>query len=147
VAGGASGTHSDIWFTRSTTYGNTWESAYALTSASGDIYYSWPTVCYGRAGAVHCVWELVSTTDYDGAIRYRRALNYAAGGIADWETTHYLTSPSDGIDDWNPTVAASHPAVRWSSVMCARRASMHATRNCAASDAGDTAERERPDAR
>ena len=40
----------------------------------------------------------------DDAIRYRRANNRAAAGIADWDAAKAITSTNDGFDDDDPTV-------------------------------------------
>lgn len=104
------GTGSDIWFSRSTNYGASWEAGYRIATATGDYSYIYADLCYGRSGVLHCVWEYYPFfgSSTDTAIRYRRALNYAAAGIADWQPIQFLSSNSDGIDQSYATVAASH---------------------------------------
>jgi hypothetical protein len=104
------GNGDDISFARSTDYGVSWPSPYLIGSSSSSTYdYRHPFVRYGGGGVVHVAWDYeprpVSTTDQ--AVRYRRALNDAAGGIGDWEGVQGLTSASNGVDEWLPSLAAS----------------------------------------
>ncbi len=110
AAEGWDGNGRDIWFTRSTDYGFSWEAGYKIASLSNDANYFNPMLCYGRSGVVHCAWKYspAAGTGMDEAVRYRRALNYAAGGISDWQGTVYMTSSSNGTDENFATVAASH---------------------------------------
>jgi len=109
VAQADDGNGDDIWFTRSTDFGASWEAEYAIaTVGAGDRDYLWPHVRYGFAGVVHCVWQFTIDLDSDSAIRYRRALNRAAAGVADWQPVVMLTSTTDGRRDDYPSVAASH---------------------------------------
>jgi hypothetical protein len=99
----------DIWFTRSADFGASWAAGYRIAAMSvATRGYRAPEVRYGFGGVVHCVWVFSDDTDVlDEAIRYRRALNRAAGGAADWQPTVMLTPNDDGHDEIWPTVAAS----------------------------------------
>jgi hypothetical protein len=109
TAEGDDGNGNDIWFARSANFGASWEAEYAVaTLGSGDRDYREPQVRYGVGGVVHCVWQFGIGAGLDTAIRYRRALNYAAAGLADWQSVVYITSTSDGRWDTHPSVAASH---------------------------------------
>jgi hypothetical protein len=109
VAHGDDGDGDDIWFTRSVDFGDTWEVEYELGSLSvGDRNYRYPHVRYGVSGGVHCVWEFAIEGNTDSAIRYRRALNFAAAGIADWEALTAITTVTDRRTDSRPSVAAAH---------------------------------------
>jgi hypothetical protein len=113
VAEGDDGNGNDIWFARSVDFGASWEAEYTIaTLSAGDRDYEWPQVCYGVGGVVHCVWQFSIAGNPDTAIRYRRALNYAAAGLADWQPVVMLTSTTDGREDENPSVAASHVSNR-----------------------------------
>ncbi len=109
AAEAADGDGNDIWFTRSTTYGATWESGYKIGSLATGGHYADPVIRYGRSGSVHCLWMTVPTAETaDWAIRYRHAANWADNGYADWDPILYLSSTSDGLDQHNPSLAASH---------------------------------------
>jgi hypothetical protein len=110
VAGGDDSNGNDIWFTRSTDLGNSWEAAYELASlSSGDRGYFDPCVTYGSGGVVHVAYWFYpySVAGLDPAVRYRRALNRAASGLSDWQSPVYLTPNADGRLELYPTVAAS----------------------------------------
>lgn len=110
VAHGDDGDGDDIWFTRSTDFGNTWDAEYRIgTRSSSTDDYRLPHVRYGSNGRFHCVWQYTSRAGaFDGAIRHRRALNEAAAGIADWEGIDAVTSTASGLHEEAPSVAASH---------------------------------------
>ena len=121
AAAGQDADGKDVWFTRSTTFGDSWEAGYRIADmplATRD--YWMPEIRYGWGGIVHCVFQF-STRDgsADWAVRYRRALNRAALGVGDWQTTVYLTPNNDGHDEGMPTVAAAYgnmwTVVGWSS--------------------------------
>ncbi len=113
TAAGDDGNGDDIWFARSANFGAAWEAKYAIAAlGAGDRDYEWPQVRYGFGGVVHCVWQFGIAGNSDTAIRYRRALNHAAAGIADWQPVVMLTSTSDGRQDHYPSVAASHASNR-----------------------------------
>ncbi len=100
----------DVWFTRSATFGAGWEPGYKIanmTMATRD--YGLAQVRYGWNGFVHCVFQF-STDDgsADDAVRYRRASNRAAGGVADWQPIVYLTANNDGRNEQTPSVAAAY---------------------------------------
>ena len=101
----------DVIFTRSTDFGVTWETPYEIGSSTGSSYdYERPFVRYGPGGIVHVAWAYIPRppTPYDDAIRYRRALNYAAGGVSDWGSIAALTSATNGVNELLPSVAPSH---------------------------------------
>ncbi len=109
VAHGYETAAADIFFARSVDQGATFEPAYAIASLSNtDRDYLRPTVSYGLGHYVHVAWDFSFRDDsYDSAIRYRRASNYAGGGLGAWEPTQYLTSTIDGFWDESPRVAGS----------------------------------------
>lgn len=102
---------SDVMFTRSTDFGVTWATPYEIGNSTGSSYdYERPFVRYGPGGIVHVAWayEPRLPSSNDAAIRYRRALNYAAGGIGDWGSIVGLTSATNGVNERLPTLAPSH---------------------------------------
>ena len=76
-------TGDDIYFARSVNQGDSWEAPYVIASigVTDRGYYS-PCIAYGFGGRIHVAWYLGFPTDheYDGALRYRCATNYASGG-------------------------------------------------------------------
>ncbi|MCP4570792.1 MAG: hypothetical protein GY838_00410 [bacterium] len=95
----------DIWFTRSSDFGNTWSAPYMVGSHFdlGGSHYIQPKVAYGLGGIVHVAWSLGDYCDggscSDNALRYRRAVDYASSGISDWEPVQALTSLANGEDN------------------------------------------------
>lgn len=101
---------SEIRFTRSTDYGETFETPYTLAQLGlGDREYSRPVISYGYGHYVHVAWTFEIDSDvYDGALRYRRAPNFAAGGQASWESITAPTSAIDGRHDFARSLTASY---------------------------------------
>lgn len=99
----------DIAFARSTDQGASFETPYVIGNlVPTDRDYSSPDVSYGFGGYVNVTWQfLINDTTFDSAIRYRRASNLAAGGIADWSGIYGLGSTSDGEANNNPRIRAS----------------------------------------
>lgn len=99
----------DIWFTRSTDQGTSFEAAYEIGSlAVSDREYVHPDVGYGFGGHVHVAWHFHSRTDaFDDALRYRRADSFANGGLAAWGSIQYLTTNANGYYESYPQIAAS----------------------------------------
>jgi len=99
----------DVWFARSIDFGNNWESEYEIFSSTTNDQMVYPEIRYGRDGVVHCVCYYNPTTSVanDMAVRYRRALNYAAAP-ANWQPTVNMTSEVDGFDQFHASVAALH---------------------------------------
>jgi FlgD Ig-like domain len=112
VTAGLDGNGDDIWFSRSTDFGNTWSAPYKIASisSSGNLMYSRPHIDYGFGGALHVAWtytERLQST-FDDAVYYRRALNFADAGIADWDGVLWQLRPTnDGVDQNVLDVAAS----------------------------------------
>ncbi len=106
------GDASDIWFTRSIDFGDTWEAPYRIAELSGNnnLKYVDPKISYGFGGAVHVVWtysENIQDT-FDDAVRYRRATSYAGGGIASWDPGPVeITSIADGMNQHVLDIEAS----------------------------------------
>lgn len=95
-------TGSDIWFTRSTDQGATWESPYMMAEiAVSDRGYYAPEVRYGFGGYVHVAWDLGFQSDheFDDCLRYRRAANYANGGLGSWDPMASLTSHLNDVNE------------------------------------------------
>ena len=104
------GNGGDVVFTRSTDSGVTWETPYEIGSSTSNAYdYERPFVRYGPGGIVHVAWAYVprTPTTFDAAIRYRRALNSAGGGISDWGAIAGVTSATNGVNESLPTLAPS----------------------------------------
>ena len=100
----------DIFFARSIDQGTTWESSYAIGTISvEDRGYYDPDITVGYGGYVHVVWNLAfdEPSVYDGAIRYRRASSYAAGGLSSWGTIASMTSYTNDVHESRPQVTAS----------------------------------------
>jgi hypothetical protein len=109
AAEAADGNGNDIWFTRSKDYGATWESGYKIGSLATGGHFLDPVIRYGRSGGLHCLWMFYPTSETaDWAMRYRHAANWGEGGYGDWDPILYLSSASDGLDEHNPSLAASH---------------------------------------
>jgi len=109
VAAADDGNGDDIWFTRSTTQGNSFETPYKIAQINSTLHrYLLPSVSYGLGGYVHVAWEYDHEENlFDSAIRYRRASSYATGGISAWDPPQLLTTTSDGYWDHWPKVTAS----------------------------------------
>lgn len=109
VARGADAAGGDIWYTRSTDRGATWETPYMIAElTSSDRGYDAPSVSYGLGGFVHVAWHFNHYEDtLDNAIRYRRCPNFGSGGAANWDGIQYLTLNTDGIDDKRAMVHGS----------------------------------------
>ena len=104
------GSGADIHFARSINQGDSWESPYVLAEISvSDRGYYAPSVAIGQGGWVHVAWYLGFADDheFDDCLRYRRAPDYASGGLGDWENMQSLTSHLNGIDDLVPVLGAS----------------------------------------
>ena len=110
VADSGPDTRKDIWFTRSTDLGVSWDAGYEIaTTGTANTVYVYPSISYGFGGHIHVTWGFRSATGaFDGAIRYRRADNDADGGLADWGPLHALSPTNDGLFDYRPRVAAAH---------------------------------------
>jgi hypothetical protein len=84
-------------------YGASWEAGYEIASLSSGDEYQDPHVY--MAARESCTWSGSTgrcPPGRDNAVRHRRALNYAAGGISDWDPTVYLTSNLDGCGEFFP---------------------------------------------
>ena len=109
VADGDDGAGTDIWFTRSTTFGASWVAGYEIASlATADRDYLFPKIRYGRTGVVHCTYVFFpdAATGLDAAVRTVRALNFATLST-DWQATVFLTSNVNGERETAPDVTPS----------------------------------------
>lgn len=99
----------DIWFARSTNQGTSFESSYIIASIVGtDRDYMAPSVAYGYGNYVHVAWKFSSRDGgFDSATRYRRASNFANGGLTAWDPIKYPTGSSDAEWEEDHVVAAS----------------------------------------
>lgn len=100
----------DIWFTRSTDQGATFETPYKIANLNTtDTDYGDPAVAYGFGDYVHVAWTWRHHDQaFDEAIRYRRAGNRAAGGSSSaWDNLQSITSTSDGMWDFRSRLVAS----------------------------------------
>lgn len=101
-------TTGDVWFTRSTNFGASWETEYVALNASGTSGYSLPDLAYG-GGVVHCTARFFPEGfTLDGNIHYRRLLNFGAGGLADWGPVSNIGTNSDDLGNTWSSVAASN---------------------------------------
>jgi hypothetical protein len=112
VTAGLDGNGDDIWFSRSTDFGNSWETPYKIAeiTSSGNLMYTRPRLDYGFGGALHVAWTYTERLQdtHDEAVYYRRALNFADLGPADWDASIWqLRSPFDGVDQSALDIAAS----------------------------------------
>ena len=105
------GDGSDIHFVRSTDQGTSWESSYVIGTISvADRGYHGPQVVVGYEGYVHVVWFLAFAEDheFDDALRYRRASDFAGGGLASWANMKSLSSHTNDVDElWAKMDAAT----------------------------------------
>ena len=103
------GDTSEIHFTRSLDYGETWETPYSIgTLDSFDPQYIYPRVAYGYGHYVHVAWTYNTAQEgYDAAARYRRAPSYASGGQASWEGIQALTSSQNDRREFPFSICAS----------------------------------------
>lgn len=102
VCAGLDGNGDDIWFSRSTDYGNTWSTPYRVSSitSSGNLMYSRPRIAYGSSGRLHLSYvytERLQST-FDDGVRYRMATNFGAAP-ADWPATTWALTPTDDGED------------------------------------------------
>jgi FlgD Ig-like domain/FG-GAP-like repeat len=109
VAEADDGLGTDIHYSRSTTYGATFETSYSIASlAFSDRAYRDPQISWGYGGYVHAAWFFeVFDHSYDAGIRYRRCPNSGSGGIGNWTNTVTMTSNTNGMDEHQPRVAAA----------------------------------------
>jgi hypothetical protein len=111
VTAGLDDNGGDIWFSRSTDFGNTWSPAYRIaeiSSASNERYWD-PRIDYGFGGAIHVTWTHIEQGQdlLDDGVLYRRALDYA-DSPASWDPSAWsLFGTTDGVDQIALDVAAS----------------------------------------
>lgn len=111
AAQGSGANGDDIHFTRSTTFGSSWAAQYVIAEANtSDRDHRLAQVRYGTSGIVHCTWHTQPQLGepLDEAVSYRRALNRAAAGLADWQAPVAITADNNGRNEYDPTIAASH---------------------------------------
>ena len=111
AAQGSGANGDDIHFTRSTTFGSSWAAQYVIADANtSDRDHRIPQVRYGTSGVVHCTWftQPRGGVPLDDAVTYRRALNRAAAGLADWQAPVTIAPDNNGRNEYDPTIAASH---------------------------------------
>ena len=103
----------DIWFSRSTDYGNTWDTPYKIgdNSAGSDFRYRTPRIDFGE-DRLHVAWTQMGSSSVpqtlDTGVMYRRCVDFGDFGIGSWDsapTTLYSTS--DGIDQELVGIAAA----------------------------------------
>jgi hypothetical protein len=101
---------SDIYFCRSTTQGTSFEGFYMIGRIDPeDRGYTSPIVSYGYGGYVHVLWYLAFEEghEYDAALRYRRAPDYADGGLEHWEQIQHLSTHDNGVDEMRCSLGTS----------------------------------------
>lgn len=111
VAEGDDGVGQDIWYTRSTDYGASFESGYEIaTLAYSDRAYEQPRVCWGYGGIVHASWHFsyADQSAGDDSARYRRCQNNGGGGLASWDYWQTMTPSSNGMNEHMTQLIASH---------------------------------------
>jgi len=92
-----SSTAGDVYFSRSLDFGETWSAPYSIATAPPGYLMDLVDVSCGFGNAVHTTWMLRNIAFSQGAIRYRRALNWANNGIADWDPALEITSLGTGV--------------------------------------------------
>jgi hypothetical protein len=109
VAEGDDFNGTDIWFTRSTNQGASWESPYMLATLNvSDRMYCRPDIAYGFGGHLHVTWYFRDAAlTFDPSIRYRHGANWASNGLADWDYWQTMTSTSNGSSDTDPRIEAA----------------------------------------
>nr|MEE4269243.1 FG-GAP-like repeat-containing protein [Candidatus Krumholzibacteria bacterium] len=87
----------DIWFTRSTDLGATWEAGYrAVHSISPNDFPFNPRLAYGASDHIHLAYDMRNLPGDPYAVEHRRIGGFAAGGAADWSAPTVLKDYSDG---------------------------------------------------
>ncbi|MFH2052727.1 MAG: FlgD immunoglobulin-like domain containing protein [bacterium] len=103
-------TGGDIWYSRSTDRGATFEAPYEIaTLSSSDREYNQPQVCWGYGSYVHVSWTFSprAGATFDEACRYRRCSANGSGGLAAWDPAIMVTSSTNGVDEFRTRIAAS----------------------------------------
>ena len=92
----SSASESEIVFTRSTDFGNTWDAPYAVQPLIADTIFARPYVAYGTGGWILLAYES-GMTGVDTGLQYRRAPLYADGGVASWSSIQILDYINNGV--------------------------------------------------
>jgi hypothetical protein len=100
---------SEVYFTRTTDYGATWQSPYVIAQLNmSDRAYWSPKVCYGFGTYIHVTYTFHITADgYDDAVRFQQVDSFASGGQASWSPIYALTSAINGEDEVAVDIAAA----------------------------------------
>ncbi len=97
----------DIWFTRSTDLGATWETGYrVVNSISPNDFPLNPKLAYGALDFIHLAYEMRNLPGDPYAVEHRRIGGFAAGGAADWSDATVLKDFSDGPANSLASIAA-----------------------------------------
>lgn len=96
---GSDGDGGDIWFTRSTDFGTTWETGYRAVSFSAGTgaHYLNPHLSYGGNGYVHLAYNWLDP-DSNHTAMHRRIADYADPGSASWSSQTILGTGAGGWD-------------------------------------------------
>jgi hypothetical protein len=84
--------------------GATFENSYILATSTVGEYLD-PEICYGYGGYVYVIWWLQGDATHDDAIRLMKGTN-RPDSLNDWSLSA-LTANNDGVDDREPSVAAT----------------------------------------
>ncbi len=98
----------EIWFSRSTDLGVSFEPPYSIAGAPNDDHgYFNPDISAGFGGYIHVTWEDVNHQPGTGKdIIYQRCPNLANGGQSSWEPVRIVSNPNDVIWEEAPKVHA-----------------------------------------
>lgn len=108
VAEGDGPAGTDIWFSRSTDLGDSFEPGYALTTMMAGTGSKRPDIAYGKGSNLHVTWFNESDdNNFEDSIRYRRGEHGANEGISEWNSALALTSSGSGYYESEPRIEAS----------------------------------------
>jgi hypothetical protein len=87
----------DIWFTRSTDMGETWETGYrVVNSINNNDFPLNPRLAYGASDFIHLGYDFRNLPGDPYAVEHRRIGGFAAGGATAWSDATVLKDFSDG---------------------------------------------------
>jgi hypothetical protein len=97
----------DIWYSRSTDKGSSFETPYKVAgTSSSDRHFKLPAIDYGYAGFVHLAWISDNHVETESSVMYMYASGRGSSAL-NWVAPQYLTSHTDGLMDWDLSLAAS----------------------------------------
>ncbi len=110
VCSGIDADGDDIWFTRSTDLGNTWETPYRIGNQTGGFNHRYilPRIDWGFGGVLHVGWQVSERNQdlEDDGVYYRRAIN-DGNNPGDWDLIWVLGPIDDKVDQSFNDISAS----------------------------------------